>query len=97
MHEPYWSLRAEMLTPESHRDRAVLSRARGKLEDLMQYLENALGERPYFLGEFSPADIAIVPRALRMEPYGALPAPSLPRLNAWLERTKARPSVQRIL
>jgi glutathione S-transferase len=97
MHEPYWSLRGEMLKPESQRDRALLSQTRARLADLMQYLESALGEKPYFLGNFSLADIAIVPRALRMEAYGALPAPSLPRLNAWLERMKARSSVQRIL
>jgi glutathione S-transferase len=97
MHEPYWSLRGEMLKPEPQRDRAVLSQTRARLADLMQYLESALGEKPYFLGNFSLADIAIVPRALRMEAYGALSAPSSPRLNAWLERMKARPSVQRIL
>jgi glutathione S-transferase len=97
MHEPYWSLRGEMLKPEPQRDRAVLSQTRARLADLMQYLESALGEKPYFLGNFSLADIAIVPRALRMEAYGALPTPSLPGLNSWLERMKTRPSVQRIL
>jgi glutathione S-transferase len=97
MHEPYWSLRGEMLQPESQRQSEVLSQTRGQLADLMQYLETALGEKPYILGDFSLTDIAIVPRALRMEAYGALPAPSLPRLNSWLERMKARPSVKRIL
>jgi glutathione S-transferase len=54
-------------------------------------------DREFFLGNFSLVDIAIVPRLLRAETYGALPAPSLPRLNAWLERMKARPSVKAIL
>ena len=97
MHEPYWALRGEMLKPEAQRDQAVLQQTRSKLAELMGYLESALGERPYLLGDFSLTDIAIVPRALRMEAYGALPAPSLPRLNAWLERMKRRPSVQSIL
>jgi glutathione S-transferase len=44
----------------------------------------------------SLVDIAIVPRLLRAETYGALPAPSLPRLSAWLERLKQRPSVKAI-
>jgi glutathione S-transferase len=97
MHEPYWALRGEMLKPPSERDAAIIEEKHRSLRDLMQYLEADLADKPYFLGEFSLTDIAIVPRALRMEAYGALPAPSLPRLNAWLERIKARPSVKQIL
>lgn len=97
MHEPYWALRAEMLKPAGERNHAVAGEKQRELRELMQYLEADLGEKPYFLGEFSLTDIAIVPRALRMEAYGALPAPFLPRLNTWLERMKARPSVKQIL
>ena len=96
-HEPYWALRGEMLKPASERNAAVIDEKHRILRDLLQYLEADLADKPYFLGEFSLTDIAIVPRALRMEAYGALPAPSLPRLNAWLERVKARPSVKQIL
>jgi glutathione S-transferase len=49
------------------------------------------------LGEISLTDIDIVPRFLRMESYGAIPAPSLPGINAWLQRMKERPSVKSIL
>ncbi|MGH7852891.1 MAG: glutathione S-transferase family protein [Candidatus Binatia bacterium] len=97
MHEPYWALRGEMLKAASERDAAIIGEKHRSLRDLLQYLEADLGDKPYFLGEFSLTDIAIVPRALRMEAYGALPAPSLPRLNAWLERMKTRPSVRQIL
>ena len=97
IHEPYWALRAEMLKPAGERNNAVAEEKQQELRELMQYLEADLSDKPYFLGEFSLTDIAIVPRALRMEAYGALPAPSLPRLNAWLERMKARPSVRQIL
>jgi glutathione S-transferase len=96
-HEPYWALRGEMLKPDAQRNAAVLEDTRERLRDLLVYLEAALGDRNYFLGEFSLTDIAIVPRFLRMETYGALPAPSLPRVNAWLERMKARPSVRAVL
>jgi glutathione S-transferase len=96
-HEPYWALRGEMLKPDAQRNAAVLEDTRERLRDLLVYLEAALGDRNYFLGEFSLIDIAIVPRFLRMETYGALPAPSLPRVNAWLERMKARPSVRAVL
>jgi glutathione S-transferase len=96
-HEPYWALRGEMLKKASERNSAVLEEKRRALGELLHYLENALGEKPYFLGDISLADIDLVPRFLRMESYGALPSPALPRLNAWLERMKARPSVQAIL
>ena len=97
MHEPYWALRGEMLKPAGKRDEMIISDKHRSLRGLLQYLESALADQPYFLGELSLTDIAIAPRALRMEAYGALPAPSLPRLNAWLERMKSRPSVRAIL
>ena len=96
-HEPYWTLRGEMLKPEAERNAAVLKETRGSLINLFRYLEDALGDKPYFLGDLSLTDIAILPRFLRAESYGALPAPSLPRINAWLQRMKDRPSVQAIL
>ena len=97
MHEPYWALRGEMLKPAVKRDEMIISEKHRRLRDLLQYLESELADQPYFLGELSLTDIAITPRAVRMEAYGALPAPSLPRLNAWLERMKSRPSVRAIL
>ena len=97
MHEPYWALRGEMLKPAGKRDETIIGEKHHSLRELLQYLESALGNQPYFLGDLSLTDIAIVPRALRMEAYGALPTPSLPRLGAWLERMKARSSVRAIL
>ena len=97
LHEPYWALRAEIMKKESERNTPVMEENRQALRTLLQYLENALGEKSYFLGEISLTDIDVLPRFLRMESYGALPAPSLPRLNAWLQRMKERPSVKPIL
>jgi glutathione S-transferase len=97
IHEPYWSLRGEMLKKASERDAAVVEEKRQALRHLLQYLEEALGDKPYFLGEPSLTDIDLLPRFLRMESYGAIPTPALPRLNAWLQRMKERPSVKSIL
>jgi glutathione S-transferase len=97
LHDPYWALRGEMLKAAGERDQAVIDEKHRSLRELMQYLETDLGDKNYFLGELSLTDIAIIPRALRMEAYGALPAPSLPKLNAWLRRMKERPSVKQIL
>ena len=97
VHEPYWALRGEMLKREAERNSSIAEKKREELGTLLQYLEDALRGKSYFLDEFSLADIAIVPRFLRMETYGALPAPNLPGINGWLERIKERPSVQAIL
>jgi glutathione S-transferase len=96
-HEPYWDLRGEMRKPEAERNAKILEDKRRDLRVLLEYLEAALGNKAFFLGDLSLTDIAIVPRLLRAETYGALPAPNLPRLNAWLERMKQRPSVNAIL
>jgi glutathione S-transferase len=96
-HAPYWDLRGEMRKPAAERNESIVEDTRRSLRELLQYLETALGDQAFFLGELSLTDIAIVPRLLRAETYGALPAPSLPRLGAWLERMKARPSVRAIL
>ena len=97
MHEPYWALRGEILKKESERNTTVMEEKRQALRHLLQYLEEALGENPYFLGEMSLTDIDLLPRFLRMESYGALPTASLPKINAWLKRMKERPSVKAIL
>jgi glutathione S-transferase len=95
LHEPYWALRNEFfLKKEPERDRSVLEEKRRLLRNLLRYLEDALGDKPYFLGEFSLTDIDLWPRFGRMEEYGVLPTPSLGRLNGWLERMKRRPAVQ---
>ena len=96
-HEPYWELRGEMRKPEAERNTATVEEKRRQLRALLEYLDAALGDREFFLGDLSLVDIAIIPRMLRAETYGALPAPSLPRLNNWLERMKKRSSVQAIL
>lgn len=96
-HEPYWALRGEMLKSHAQQNQAVLAETRDKLRRLFTYLDAELDNKDFFTGGFSLTDIAILPRLVRMETYGALPAPSLPRLGAWIERMKARSSVKAIL
>lgn len=97
MHEPYWALRGEMLKKEPERDRLIIDEKRMVLRELMGYLEKELGDKPYFLGELSLADIDLLPRFFRFENYGALPDASLARLNVWLQKMKQRPSVKPVL
>jgi glutathione S-transferase len=98
LHEPYWALRNEIFfKQEAERSESLMEEKRQTLRRLLRYLEDALGDRPYFLGAISLADIDLWPRFGRMEDYGVLPAPALPRLNAWMERMKARPSVKALV
>jgi glutathione S-transferase len=97
IHEPYWALRGEMLKKDSDRNMIVMEESRQTLRRLLIYLEEALGDKAYFLDDLSLTDIDVLPRFLRMESYGAIPTPSLPRLTAWLQRMKERPSVKAIL
>jgi glutathione S-transferase len=93
----YWTLRGESLKKEGEADRAVIEETRETLRGLLRYLEDEIGEKPYFMGDLSLLDIALITRFLRMESFGVLPTPSLPRLSAWLQRMKERPSVKAIL
>ena len=50
MHEPYWSLRGEMLKKESERNAAVVEEKRQALRHLLQYLEESVGRQTVFSG-----------------------------------------------
>ena len=60
-------------------------------------LEQELGDKEYLMGEFSLVDADLIPRFTRLEGFGVLPDPALPRLGKYLQRMKDRPSVKTIL
>jgi glutathione S-transferase len=93
----YERLRNEMLKVESERNPEIISYARQELKGLLQRFENEIGDKPYLAGDFSLLDAAVIPRFLRIEAWGPLADPALPRLIAWLERMKDRPSIQKII
>jgi glutathione S-transferase len=93
----YERLRNEMLKLESERNFEVIFEAKQELKGLLQRLEDDIGDQPYLAGDFSLLDAAVIPRFLRMEAWGPLADPTLPRLVAWLQRMKSRPSVGKII
>ena len=93
----YEKLRNEMLKPEEERNFAVISESSQELKGLLQRLEDEIGDQPYLAGEFSLLDAAVIPRFLRIEAWGPLADPSLPRLLDWLKRMKSRSSIQKII
>jgi len=98
LHDPYWALRGEMIKKnESERDQKLIADARKEVAARLRYLEDALGDKFFFLGDYGLTDIAMLPRFPRLVQYGVLPSPALPNLTAWFERMKQRPAVQSIL
>ena len=92
----YWAIRGELYVKkeEGERDWKLIEETTQQLRVLLEYLENEIGDKDYFMGEFTLLDIALVPRFLRLEMFDVLPATSIPRLGSWLQRMKERPSVK---
>lgn len=93
----YQKLRLELMKEAREQNQEVVVAAKNSLRKLLQHLEEELGNQPYLVGDFSLADAALIPRFLRLEGFAVLPDPTLPRLGQYLQRMKARPSVQAIL
>ena len=94
---PYQKLRMEAMKDPKEQNKEVMDAAKADLKKLLQRFESELESQPYLAGEFSLADAALIPRFIRLEGFGVLPDPSLPRLNQYLQRMKDRPSVKAIL
>jgi glutathione S-transferase len=94
---PYQKLRMELMKEQKDQNPQVIDGAKSELRKLLQRLENEIGTQQYLMGDFSLVDADLLPRFTRLEGFGVLPDPSLPRLGKYLERVKARPSVKPIL
>ncbi|HSC43403.1 MAG: glutathione S-transferase family protein [Betaproteobacteria bacterium] len=94
---PYQRLRMELMKDAKEQNQQVIATAKAELKKLLQRLEDEIGEQQFLLGDFSLVDADLLPRFTRLEGFGVLPDPSLPRLQKYLERVKARPSVRPIL
>jgi glutathione S-transferase len=94
---PYQKLRQELMKDPKEQSEPVIEAAKNDLRKLLQRFENEIGDQPYLLGEFSLTDADLITRFTRLEGFGVLPDPFLPRLSKYLERMKERPSVKAIL
>jgi glutathione S-transferase len=94
---PYQKLRMELMKEAKEQSQPTIDGAKAELKNLLQRFEEELGEQQYLLGDFSLVDANLIPRFTRLEGFGILPDPSLPRLGKYMERMKARPSVKALL
>ena len=91
---PYQKLRMELTKEAKEQSQPIIDGAKAELKKLLQRFEDELGDQQYLLGDFSLVDANLIPRFTRLEGFGILPDPSLPRLGKYMERMKARPSVK---
>lgn len=94
---PYQRLRMELMKDPKEQSQPIIDGAKNELSKLLQRFEEELGDQQYLVGDFSLVDADLIPRFTRLEGFGVLPDPSLPRLTKYLERMKARPSIKAIL
>ncbi|TMA09581.1 MAG: glutathione S-transferase family protein [Deltaproteobacteria bacterium] len=93
----YQKLRMEKTKDEKERNQETIDAATKELKNLLQRFEREIGDQSYLAGDFSLVDADLIPRFLRLEGFGVLPDPSLPKLGAYLKRMKGRPSVKVIM
>lgn len=94
---PYQKLRMELMKDPKDQNQEIISGAKNELKKLLQRFEAEIGDEQYLVGDFSLVDADLLPRFTRLEGFGVLPDPSLPRLGKYMERMKARPSVKTVL
>lgn len=97
IHLPMQTIVGDRLRPADKRDPLGVERARAQIETAYGVADAALGQGPWALGgDFTLADCAAVPAlfyADKVAPRGD----RWPRLSAYFERLRQRPSVARVL
>jgi glutathione S-transferase len=93
----YQKLRMELMKDAKEQSQPIIDGAKSDLKKLLQRFEDEIGDQPYLMGDFSLVDADLIPRFARLEGFGVLPDPALPRLGKYMERMKTRPSVKAIL
>jgi glutathione S-transferase len=72
-------------------------KAQEKLKDYLTALELEMAGREYVAGDYSLADITLIPFFVRRRRYHFEIDDRLPNLKNWMERVLARPAVQSTL
>lgn len=83
----------EMAKPEEERDMARVGKLMPVAQRLATVLSELLGDRPYFAGDFSIADIQLFPGLTKAIEHQVFQNPA-PNLIEWNNRMKARPAVK---
>ena len=76
------------------RDAYAFGRYRDEVLRLLGVMDDALQEREYIAGDYSIADIALVPWLRALQRWD-LPLTATPHVSTWYQRVMARPAVSR--
>lgn len=97
IHHPMQRIVADRLRPPEAKDGFGVDEAYAQLAQACDHLESVLADgRSWMCGDFGLADCAAMPALFYADKVQAL-AERWPNGQAYLERLKARPSVQRVL
>jgi glutathione S-transferase len=91
-----WTLIGERFYPGGAADSPAAAAALRALADYFERFDAALGDREYYCGAFSVADIGSIVFVNAAANLGAPIPASCPRMLAWRERVMNRPAVRRI-
>ena len=79
-------------------DSKYVKDALGHHEKLLKMMDAALEKNPWLAGDFSLADAAVIPYILRLDLLKVKRVwERMPRIEAWYQRMRARPSVKKEL
>lgn len=84
----------ELYKPEGERSEKRLGELRAKVQNVVKTLGAILGDKEYFAGEYSIADIQLYAALAKGFEAGLFDKPA-PGLVAWLERMSKKPNVQK--
>ncbi len=91
------ALEAEQAKPEGERNGERVSALIETIEKALPMLERVLSEQQFLGPNFSLADIAFAPAALRLERLGVDPGEAHKNVKDWLTRLAGRPSIMTVL
>lgn len=77
------------------RDEYAFTRYRDEVMRLLGVMEVVLTERPFIAGDYSIADIALVPWLRALQRWGVMMEDAFPAVAAWYETVMERPAVLR--
>ena len=81
--------------PKEEQDPARMARNKDKLNELFPQLEDELQNQDYLMGDYSLADLTFTPFLGLCDKLG-IDMSSFPKVKAWADRLKSRPSYEEV-
>ncbi len=86
-----------LLKPKDQQKEETKVRLRGEIFSALKEVNDFLGSKEYFFGNYSLADASLTPHLAALPRVGIELGDDLANLKRWIERVKSRPSFQQTL